>query len=205
MARLVVIDDHPIVRDGLKTYLSLQRDLEVIGEAGSAAEGLERARETAPDLVLLDLQLPGEGGLALLPKLSALERPPKVLVLTSLLDEEMLREALRLGASGYLVKHAGPAALLDGIRASLRGELALDPGAVKLLARPQADPLAGLTPREREVLGLIGQGMSNKAIGQRLGIAEKTVKNHVSNLLAKLGLGGRLQAALYARERGVGR
>lgn len=203
MARLVVIDDHPIVRDGLKTYLSLQRDLEVVGEAGSTAEGLERVRETAPDLVLLDLQLPGEGGLELLPKLAALERPPKVLILTSFLDEEMLREALRLGASGYLLKHAGPSALLDGIRASLRGELPLDPGAVKLLARPQADPLAGLTPREREVLGLIGRGMSNKAIGQRLGIAEKTVKNHVSNLLAKLELNDRLQAALYARERNL--
>lgn len=203
MARLVVIDDHPIVRDGLKTYLSLQRDLEVVGEAGSTAEGLERVRETAPDLVLLDLQLPGEGGLELLPKLAALERPPKVLILTSFLDEDLLREALRLGASGYLLKHAGPSALLDGIRASLRGELPLDPGAVKLLAHPQADPLAGLTPREREVLGLIGRGMSNKAIGQRLGIAEKTVKNHVSNLLAKLELNDRLQAALYARERNL--
>ena len=198
--RLVIIDDHPIVREGLKAFLELQ-SFEVVGEAGDAVSGLERVSETQPELVLLDVQLPGENGLRLLPKLLSLESPPKVLMLTSFLEEDYLREALRLGASGFLVKHSGPDRLADALRAALRGELPLDPEATRMLARPFDDPLKELTLREREVLEHLAQGMSNKRIATSLDIAEKTVKVHVSSILAKLGVRDRVQAALYARER----
>lgn len=204
MARLVIIDDHPIVRDGLKTYLELQEGLEVVGEAGSATEGLTCIRHQQPDLVLLDLQLPDENGLRVLAELQGLEPTPKVLVLTSFLEEDYLREAMRLGAAGFLVKHAGPAALVDGIQAALRGELPMDPGAVKLLAQQREDPLEALSPREREVLALLAKGLSNKKIAEALGVTEKTIKTHVSSVLAKLGVKDRLQAALYAQERRLG-
>lgn len=204
MARLVIIDDHPIVRDGLKTYLELQEGLEVVGEAGSATEGLTCIRHQQPDLVLLDLQMPDENGLRVLAELQGLEPTPKVLVLTSFLEEDYLREAMRLGAAGFLVKHAGPAALVDGIQAALRGELPMDPGAVKLLAQQREDPLEALSPREREVLALLAKGLSNKKIAEALGVTEKTIKTHVSSVLAKLGVKDRLQAALYAQERRLG-
>ena len=198
--RLVIIDDHPIVREGLKAFLELQ-DFEVVGEAGDAVSGLERVSETQPELVLLDVQLPGENGLRLLPKLLNLESPPKVLMLTSFLEEDYLREALRLGASGFLVKHSGPDRLADALRAALRGELPLDPEATRMLAQPFDDPLEELTRREREVLEHLAEGVSNKRIATALDIAEKTVKVHVSSILAKLGVKDRVQAALYARGR----
>ncbi len=197
--RLVIVDDHPVVREGLKAFLELQ--FEVAGEAGDAVSGLELVRKTQPELVLLDVQLPGENGLRLLPKLLNLDPPPKVLVLTSFLEEDYLREALRLGASGFLVKHSAPDRLADALRAALRGELPLDPEAVRMLAQPFDDPLGSLTFREREVLGHLAEGVSNKRIASVLGIAEKTVKVHVSSILAKLNVKDRVQAALYARER----
>ena len=126
-----------------------------------------------------------------------------MVVLTSFLDDGQVREAMRRGASGFLLKHAGPKALLDRVRAALRGELPMDPGAVRALARPQADPLAEITPREREVLGAIALGLSNRQIAQRLGIAEKTVKTHAGAVFAKLGVRDRVQAALLARDHGL--
>jgi DNA-binding NarL/FixJ family response regulator len=201
VARLVIVDDHPIVREGLKAYLELQGDLEVVAEAGSVREALERIATHDPDLVLLDLQLPDASGLKVLADLANVSKCPKVLVLTSFLDEDYLREALRAGAAGYVVKHAGPAKLVDSVRAALRGELPLDPGAVKLLAQERDDPLDALTPREREVLALLAEGKSNKRIARELDIVEKTVKSHVSSILAKLGCKDRLQAALYLQRR----
>ena len=198
--RLVIIDDHPVVREGLKAFLELQ-DFEVVGEAGDAGSGLELVNKTQPKLVLLDVQLPGENGLRLLPRLLSLESPPKVLMLTSFLEEDYLREALRLGASGFLVKHSGPDRLADALRAALRGELPLDPEATRMLAQPFDDPLEELTRREREVLEHLAEGVSNKRIATALDIAEKTVKVHVSSILAKLGVKDRVQAALYARGR----
>ncbi|MBB6096867.1 DNA-binding NarL/FixJ family response regulator [Deinobacterium chartae] len=201
MARLVLVDDHPIVREGLKAYLSLQSDLEVVGEAGSLEEAVRVVAASAPDVVLLDLRLPDGSGLDLLEHLP--QPGPRVLVLTSFLEAEEVREAMRRGASGFLVKHEAPAALVSSIRAALRGELPLDPQAVRVLARPHDDPLTALTARERQVLSLLGRGLSNKAIALELGVAEKTVKVHVGHLLAKLGVRHRVQAALFARERGV--
>ena len=200
-AKLLLVDDHPIVREGLRAYLSLQTGLSVVGEAESVSKALALLGQTNPDLILLDVQLEGENGLSLLETLQKRETAPKVLLLTSFLDEDYLREALRLGAAGYLLKRAGQGALSDGIRAALRGERVLDPAAAALLPTLQDDPLKRLTPRERTVLELLAEGLSNKAAAKRLDVGEKTVKTHVSNLLAKLGVKDRTQAALYARSR----
>jgi len=201
--RLLIVDDHPVVREGLKAFLGLYQDLLVVGEADSGTAALERASELQPDVVLLDLQLSDGHALPWIPRFLALSSRPEVLILTSFLEADTLRQAINLGASGYLLKHAGPSALLDGIRAAARGEVPLDPAAVRLLAHPTQDNLSGLTPKEREVLGLIARGLSNKAIAASLSIAEKTVKTHVSSLLAKLGQKSRTQLALVAKERGI--
>ena len=200
-ARLLLVDDHPIVREGLRAYLALQPGLVVVAEAADVTEALARIEEAKPDLVLLDVKLEGENGLTLLSKLRETEVAPRVLLLTSFLDEDYLREALRLGAAGYLLKRAGQGALVDGIRAALRGERVLDPAAAALLPTLGDDPLKRLTPRETEVLGLLVEGLSNKAVAKRLGVGEKTVKTHVSSLLSKLELKDRTQAALYAQGR----
>ncbi len=200
-ARILLVDDHPIVREGLRAYLSLQPGLAVVGEAESVPQALALLEQTNPDLVLLDVQLEGQSGLSLLETLQRRENAPRVLLLTSFLDEDYLREALRLGAAGYLLKRAGQGALLDGIRAALRGERSLDPAAAALLPTLRDDPLKRLTPRERTVLKLLTEGLSNKAVAKRLDVGEKTVKTHVSSVLAKLGVKDRTQAALYAKSR----
>lgn len=200
-ARLMLVDDHPIVREGLRAYLAQQAGLNVIAEAGSIAEALEGLEDIKPDLILLDVRLEGENGLTLLAELRRREVNTRVLLLTSFLDEDYLREVLRLGASGYLLKRAGQGVLVDGIRAALRGERALDPAAAALLPGLHDDPLQQLTPRELEVLTLLAEGLSNKALAKRLNVGEKTVKTHVSSLLAKLGLKDRTQAALFAQAR----
>lgn len=203
--RVLLVDDHPLVREGLRAYLALQPEREVVAEAAGVAEALAWTERVAPELVLLDVQLEGhhgaENGLALLNALQETRHAPKVVVLTSFLDADYLREALRLGAAGYLLKRAGQGALLSGVRAALRGERALDPAAVALLPTLRDDPLEHLTGREREVLGLLAKGLSNKAVAKRLNIGEKTVKTHVSSILAKLELKDRTQAALYAQGR----
>ena len=200
-ARLMLVDDHPIVREGLRAYLAQQGGLTVVAEAEGVVGALEKLEDAQPDLILLDVRLEGEDGLSLLAELRRRESPVRVLLLTSFLDEDYLREALRLGASGYLLKRAGQGALLDGVRAALRGERALDPAAAAMVPNLQGDPLRELTPREREVLTLLGEGLSNKALAKRLSVGEKTVKTHVSSVLAKLGLKDRTQAALYAQAR----
>lgn len=200
--QLLIIDDHPIVREGLKTFLNLQTDIEVVGETDSMTRGLELAQHFAPDLVLLDIQVADGNSLNHLGTLLTLEPRPRVLVLSSFADETYVREAMRKGASGYLLKHAGPKVLLDGIRAALRGEVPLNPSAVAVLNQKN-DPLTDLTARESEVLRLIASGLMNKHIADTLGIAEKTVKTHATSVFAKLGVRDRTQAALYAKERGL--
>lgn len=197
--RLLLVDDHPIVREGLKAFLGLQRDLSVVGEAASLDEAKRQAKAEQPDLILLDLQLEDGHTLAILEELRALAPQAKILILTSFLDEFYVQDALRLGASGYVLKHAGPSALLDDIRAVLRGEVPLDPQAVQALDRANENPLPTLTPREREVLAGMAAGHSNKQIARELGVAEKTVKTHATSLFAKLGVRDRTQAALLAR------
>lgn len=202
-ARILIVDDHPVVRAGLRVFLDQHDDLAVVAEAGSVAEARACAAEASFDLVLLDLRLPDGGGGTLIPELTGGADAPKVVVLTSTFDDEDVRRAIRAGAHGFLLKHAGPGALLDGVRAALRGEVPLDPAAVRALATPREDVLATLTPRERDVLSLLARGASNKRIAAELGIAEKTVKAHAGNLFAKLGVHDRVQAALRAKELGL--
>lgn len=201
--QLWLIDDHPVVRAGLRAFLESRADLSVVAESGSLAEA-RAAPPEAVDVVLLDVKLPDGDGLALLPELTALRPEPIVLILTSFEADETVRRAMAAGASGYLLKHHGPEALADRIRAALRGELPLEPGAVRALARPETDPLAELTPRERDVLRHIAVGCSNREIAERLGVREKTVKSHAGRIFDKLGVQRRTQAAVLAREHGLG-
>jgi DNA-binding NarL/FixJ family response regulator len=201
--RLWLVDDHPVVRAGLEAYLGMQPDLEVVAEAGSIAEVRALDPSSEPDLVLLDLKLPDGSGSVLIDELRALPSQPRVLILTSFLDDRSVRDAMRRGASGYLLKHIGPRALLDKVRATLRGEMPLDPRAVRALSRPVENTLADLTPREREVLELIARGLSNRDIAERLDITEKTVKTHAGHIYSKLEVEGRTQAALVARDLGL--
>lgn len=201
--RILIVDDHPVVLEGLRAFFGLYEDVEVVGWAAGATDAVAKARHLAPDVVLLDLQLQDGRALSAIPKLRELDAPPKVLILTSFLDDDYVREAVDLGASGYLVKNAGPARILDAVRAVVRGEMPMDADAVRALTRRGADPLASLTRRERDVLACLTRGLSNRATARELGITEKTVKSHVSAVLAKLGVQDRTQAALYGKDRGM--
>ena len=200
---ILIADDHPIVREGLKTFLNLQSDLQVIAETDSLQSTLALSQTHQPDLVLLDVQLTDGNALTILPALKAVSDKLKVLILTSFTDEQYIRDALKRGASGYVLKHSGPATLVDHIRAVLRGEIPLDSSVVQVLAEPQHDPLAELTARELQVLTLMTQGMTNKQIATNMRITEKTVKTHASSVFSKLGVRDRTQAALLAKDLGL--
>jgi DNA-binding NarL/FixJ family response regulator len=201
--RVVIVDDHPVVRQGLRTFLATQEGIAVVGEAGDGAEALATVRAVAPDVVLLDLVMPGGDGVSTIAAMISESPDTKVLVLTSFPDDDRLLAAVQAGASGYLLKDVAPTELSDAIRAVARGEAALGSRPAAALLRElaqagsRASPVA-LTDREREVLALVGRGMPNKQIARQLSIAEKTVKTHVSHVLNKLGLADRTQAALYA-------
>lgn len=203
--RVLLVDDHPVVRAGLKAFLELQDDLRVTAEAGTVAEAREHLTsahpEDLPNLAIVDLKLPDGRGTDLIEALRRLAPAARILVLSSFLEEDAVREAIRGGAHGWLDKGQGPAALADAVRAVLRGEYPLAPGAVRALADPARDPFEELTPREREVLHGIGEGLTNREIAVRLGVAEKTVKAHAGHAYAKLGVTRRTQAALLVRER----
>ena len=207
--RLVVVDDHPVVREGLRSFLGSRDGLEVVGEAGDVDEAVAVVDELGPDVVLLDLVLPGGGGVAALPRLLALDPVPKVIILTSFGGDEQVLAALRAGASGWLGKDVPPAELESAIRTVHRGGSVLDPAIATRVLAEVASPGGGdpgldqLTAREREVLALLGLGLSNKDLAARLFVAEKTVKTHVSAVLAKLHLTDRTQAALYAVHHGL--
>ena len=203
--RVLIADDHPVVRQGLRTYLELQPDIEVAGEAGGGIEAAAQAERLAPDVVLLDMVMPEGDGLEALRRIRAGTGAPRVVVLTSFPADERVLEAMRAGAAGYLFKDAQPSELLAAIRAAHAGGAPLHPDAaarlVGELRRPQASA-PDLTARERDVLALVARGMANKAIAQRLSLSEKTVKAHVSAILRKLDVTDRTQAALRAvRER----
>jgi DNA-binding NarL/FixJ family response regulator len=205
--RLLVVDDHPVVRQGLRTFLETRADFEVVGEAGDGEAAVAEAARLRPDVILMDLVMPGMGGLEAISRIRAADPDARVLVLTSFASEEQVLPALRRGAAGYLLKDAAPAEVEAAIRAVYRGEGLLDPAVTATvlaeMARPGPDPgVAALTPREREVLGLLGRGLTNAAIARELFVAEKTVKTHVSSILAKLRLADRTQAALYAARLG---
>ncbi|WP_329593284.1 response regulator transcription factor [Streptomyces sp. NBC_01362] len=206
--RVLVVDDHQVVRRGLRTFLEIQDDIEVVGEAADGAEGVARTEELRPDVVLMDIKMPGTDGIEALRRLRELENPAKVLIVTSFTEQRTVVPALRAGASGYVYKDVDPDALAGAIRSVYAGHVLLQPEvAGALLAQEDSGSGTGrgstLTEREREVLGLIADGRSNREIARALVLSEKTVKTHVSNILMKLDLSDRTQAALWAVRHGA--
>ncbi|MFE7236617.1 response regulator [Streptomyces sp. NPDC057580] len=206
--RVLLVDDHQVVRRGLRTFLEVQDDIEVVGEAADGAEGVARSEELRPDVVLMDIKMPGTDGIEALRKLRELDNPAKVLIVTSFTEQRTVVPALRAGASGYVYKDVDPEALAGAIRSVHAGHVLLQPEvAGALLAQEDGGTGTGrgstLTEREREVLGLIADGRSNREIARALVLSEKTVKTHVSNILMKLDLADRTQAALWAVRHGV--
>jgi NarL family two-component system response regulator LiaR len=203
---VLIADDHPVVRQGLRTFLTLQPDLEVVGEAGDGEEAVAKVGELLPDVVLLDLVMPNVDGIQAIRRIRDVSPSTRVLVLTSYLEDEKVFPAVKAGAAGYLLKDVEPGELANAIRTVTQGEALLHPSvAAKLmqeLAERDRSPATELTERELDVLRLLARGLANKAIALELHVSEKTVKTHVSNILAKLHLADRTQAALYAvRER----
>ena len=191
---VLIVDDHPVVRRGLRALLDVQEDIVVAGEAGDGATAVSLAMSLRPDIVLLDLKLPGMDGVAVLEQLRACGL--RVLVLTSATEPSVAARAVRAGAAGVLYKDIDPDALVRAIRSVRDGNVLLAPEAVSALSR--GSRVDTLTPREREVLTGIAEGRSNREIARSLGVSEKTVKAHVSSVLAKLGVQDRTQAAVYA-------
>jgi DNA-binding NarL/FixJ family response regulator len=200
--RVLIVDDHPAVRRGLRTFLELAGGLEVTGEAADGHAALDLVAETTPDVVLLDMVLPGMDGVEVLHELRRRGLRTRVLIVTSFIDRSRLLPAIRAGARGYLSKDVDPPALAAAVRSVHAGHLLLEPDAVAALTGGTADG-ATLTAREREVLVLLAEGRSNREIARALVVAEKTVKTHVSSILLKLGLADRTQAALYAVRTGM--
>jgi NarL family two-component system response regulator LiaR len=200
---VLVADDHPLVRRGLQTFLELQDDLELVGEAADGEEAVAKAERLRPQVVLMDVVMPRLGGIDAIRRIREASPATSVIVLTSFVDDEKVVQAVRAGAAGYLLKDMEPREVAEAIRRVSRGESLLHPAvAAKLMQevartgrRSAADVL---TARELEVLRLLARGLSNKAIARELTVTEKTVKTHVSNILSKLDLTDRTQAALYA-------
>ncbi|GAA3036611.1 response regulator [Streptomyces glomeratus] len=206
--KVLLVDDHQVVRRGLRTFLEVQDDIEVVGEASDGAEGVARAQELTPDVVLMDVKMPGMDGIEALRRLRALDHPARVLIVTSFTEQRTVVPALRAGAAGYVYKNVDPDALAGAIRSVHAGHILLQPEvAGALLSQEETNSGQGrggsLTEREREVLALIADGRSNREIARALVLSEKTVKTHVSNILMKLDLSDRTQAALWAVRHGV--
>ena len=202
--RLLLVDDHPMMRRGIRQMLELEDDLHVVGEAGNGEEALALIHSLKPDLVLLDNNMPQMNGLETLCRLRSLDCTAKVLLFTVSDAEDDIRDALRLDADGYLLKDMEPELLVQYIRDALAGELVISPGLTQAMAQAlrsaPRQATVELTERERQVLKSIASGYSNKVIGHKLGITEGTVKVHVKNLLHKLGLRSRVEAAVWAME-----
>jgi two-component system, NarL family, response regulator LiaR len=203
--RVLVADDHAVVRQGLRTFLELQDDIEVVADVADGEQALEAVAEHDPDVVLMDLVLPVVDGVEAIRRIAAQRPATRVIALTSFLDDDKLFPAVRAGAAGYLLKDVEPHELVRAIRTVHAGEALLHPAVATRLMEEVAgrdDPSEPLTPREREVVALIARGRSNKRIAAELGISQKTVKAHVSNILAKLDLSDRTQVAMRAVREG---
>jgi two-component system, NarL family, response regulator LiaR len=206
---VLLVDDHTIVRQGVRTFLELQPDILVIGEAETGVDAVRLATEYAPDVVLMDLKLPEMDGIEATRRVVEISPRTQVIVLTSYHEDEHIFPAIRAGAISYVLKDILPAALADVVRKAAAGEAVLHPRVARRLmqeingVRAAADALAALTEREIEVLRLVGEGLSNAEIAARLIISEKTAKSHISNILSKLHLADRTQAAVYAWREGI--
>ncbi|MDQ1662053.1 MAG: hypothetical protein QOJ68_2033 [Blastococcus sp.] len=210
---VLVVDDEAIVRDGLRAIIEVEADLEVVGEAADGAQAVAAARQLQPDIALVDIQMPTMNGVEATRRLLALPAPPRVLVLTTFDRNEYVYEAMRAGASGFLLKDVRRGQLTDAIRTVVSGETLLAPAITRRLieefcARPsprsgRPPELGQLTPREVEVLTFMGRGLSNGDIAAHLVVAETTVKTHVAHILTKLGLRDRAQAVVLAYETGL--
>jgi DNA-binding NarL/FixJ family response regulator/class 3 adenylate cyclase len=203
--RVLLVDDHAVVRRGLRGFLELLKDFDVVGEAENGREGVAAADRLMPDVILMDLLMPEMGGLEAIAAIKQAHPEIEIVAVTSFIEEEKVTSALEAGASGYLLKDAEAEEVAQAIRAAYHGEVHLDPAVSRLLAqrlrqRKEAEPIEPLTSREKEVLSQLAKGASNKEIAYELGITERTARTHVSNILGKLGLASRTQAALYAVE-----
>jgi len=204
--RVALVDDHALVRLGLKTLINDQADMEVVGEAGTAAEALQMIQQVQPQVVLMDIRLPGQGGLEATRQITEHSPNVKVVMLTSFADEELVMSAIRAGAVGYLLKEVGNEEVLRGIRAAAQGESVMDPATTtRLFARVRAsdrradqDAFRDLTDREMAILYEVQEGKTNMEIAESLHISEKTARNYVSTLLEKLQLTNRIELATYA-------
>ena len=207
--RVLIVDDHAVVRIGMRTLLQHAGGVKVIGEAGTSAEAVEMTERLRPDVVLMDVRLPDSSGVEACRKIKERDENVRVVMLTSFADEEAIVGAVMAGASGYLLKQADAERLTQAIRDAVDGEPSLDPKAAgtliaqfrELSAKQAESELAGLTDREKRMLALIAEGYTNRAIGEVLHLSEKTVRNHVSQLLRKLGFQRRSQAAAWAGQR----
>jgi NarL family two-component system response regulator LiaR len=203
--KILIVDDHSVVRQGLRMFLGQDPELEVIGEASNGAEGVRLARELQPHVVLMDLLMPVMDGITAIANIRRELPEIEVLALTSVLDDNSVMGAIRAGAIGYLLKDTGSEDLCQAIKAAAAGQVQLSPQAAARLMRKVIVPDSpeSLTPREIDVLKLLAQGLANKEIARDLSIGEKTVKTHVSNILSKLGVLSRTQAALHAIQIGL--
>lgn len=215
--RILIADDHPIVRDGLKKLLGLEGDLEVVGEAGDGREVLERVQELEPDVVLLDIRMPGLDGLGAMQTLQHCNKKTRVIVLTASEDKNEFVQAMKLGCSGIVLKQTAPDLIVKSIRKVHAGEIWLDSLTTAAVMRQFASPSehvsngqsgkarerSPLSQREREIVTLVAQGYKNKEMAEKMFISEQTVKNHLHNIFDKLGVSDRLELALYAIHKGL--
>jgi NarL family two-component system response regulator LiaR len=207
--RVLIADDHAIVREGLRALIDTEPGMELVGEASDGAEAIQLARSLKPDVLLLDMLMPRKDGLEVIAEIKQHELETRILVLTSFAEDEKVFPAIKAGAQGYLLKDTTPHSLLQAIRDVHHGESSLHPTIARKLIgelhRPSSPPPAGeeLTVREVEVLSLVAQGLSNQEIADQLVVSERTVRKHVSNVLGKLHLANRTQAALYAIQTGI--
>jgi DNA-binding NarL/FixJ family response regulator len=202
--RLLIADDHPVVRDGLRAMLATQPDMELVGEAATGTEAVTQARALRPDVVLMDLQMPGLDGPGAIATLREQAPEVRVLVLTTYGTDADITRAVDAGATGYLLKDAPREQLFGAIRAAARGESVLSPSvATRVLGRMRAPAEEALSPRELEILGAVARGLSNKQIGRELYVSEATVKTHLLRIFGKLGVDDRTAAVTFALERGI--
>ena len=203
--RVLIVDDHTVVRSGLTAFFALLDDIEIVGEAGDGSEAVAAARRLRPDVVLMDLLMPNMDGVTAIARIKDELPETEIVAMTSFIEEEQVTAALAAGASGYLLKDAEADEVAQAVRDAYHGEMHLDPAVARLLAErirhrpaPESDLAEPLTEREKDVLRLVAQGLSNKDIAARLFITERTARTYVSNILGKLGLQSRTQAALWA-------